>query len=261
MIDTHCHLTYTPLCGRIEEVIAQAGQAGVHRMICVGTTPPDVRSALALAQRFGQVDVTAGVHPGYSADWQDEQAVKTQLRELLAHPRVVAVGEMGLDQHYPDPPIDVQQPVFEWQLDLMRETQLPGVIHSRKATDRTLATLRASGLPADRFVFHCFTGEADELRAILDFGAMVSFTGIVTFKGNQALAAAQDTVPLDRLMIETDSPYLTPEPHRKVRTNEPQYVAAVASFLAGRRGMSVEAFVQAVDANAMRFFKLRQPGG
>jgi len=256
MIDTHCHLTYTPLCDRIDEVIDHAAGAGVHRMICVGTTPPDVQAALALADRFPQVDVTAGVHPGYSADWRDENSVKAQLRELLAHPRVVAVGEMGLDQHHPEPDIEIQQPAFEWQLELMRETNLPGVIHSRKATDRTLATLRASGLPGDRFVFHCFTGQADELQAILDFGAMVSFTGVVTFKSNEALAQCADSVPLDRLMIETDSPYLTPEPFRKIRTNEPKYVAQVASFLAARRGMPMDDFVQAVDGNAMRFFRL-----
>src|SRR5699024_8927949 len=116
-------------------------------------------------------------------------------------------------------------------------------------TEDTLAMLRDSGLPAERFVFHWFTGEAAELDAILEFGAMVSLTGIVTFKSAAALAEASDRIPLDRLMIETDSPFLTPEPFRKVRPNEPRYVAQVARFLAGRRGMDVEDFAAKMDAN------------
>lgn len=257
MIDTHCHLTYDPLCDRLDDLIAKAADAGVHRMICIGTTPDDATKALKIAADHPQVFAAAGLHPGYSADWRDETEVKTKLRVLLAHERVLAVGEMGLDKHYPEPSIEVQLPAFKWQLDLMKETGLPGVVHNRKATEQTLATLRESGLSGDRFVFHCFTGEADELDAILGFGAMVSLTGIITFKSSQALALATDRIPLDRLMIETDSPYLTPEPFRKVRTNEPCYVAQVAAFLASRRGMTLDDFVQVVDANAYRFFGMK----
>lgn len=256
MIDTHCHLTYSPLSDRIDEVIAQAASMHVHRMICIGTTPDDAKAALVIASRHPQVDASVGLHPGYSQQWPDEQATKAALRLLLARPGVVAVGEMGLDTHYPDPPLAVQRPAFMWQLELMKETTLPGVIHNRKATDDTLGILRESGIAGDRFVFHCFTGSEAELDAILDFGAMVSLTGIVTFKSSQALAQATDRIPLDRLMIETDSPYLTPEPFRKVRTNEPCYVSQVAKFLAARRGLASQAFIEQVDANAMRFFGL-----
>lgn len=256
MIDTHCHLTYDPLCSRLDDLITKASDAGVHRMICVGTTPEDAAKAVSIATTHAQIFATAGLHPGYSADWRDEEQVKAHLRVLLKHERVLAVGEMGLDKHYPDPSVEIQLPAFHWQLDLMKETGLPGVIHNRKATDMTLATLRESGLPGERFVFHCFTGEADELDAILEFDAMVSLTGIVTFSSTQSLAEATDRIPLDRLMIETDSPYLTPAPYRKIRTNEPCYVAEVAKFLAGRRGLSLEAFVANVDANAHRFFNM-----
>lgn len=266
MIDTHCHLTYDGLIERVDAVLAGAAEAGVDRMITVGTTPDDAARALTLAQREPRVFATAGLHPHYAPGWRDRTVVEESLRRFAAEPRVVALGEMGLDRHYPDPPMAMQRAVLGWQLatagELAREslnagrTPLPIIIHNREATAETLAMLRDSGVPAERFVFHCFTGEDAELDAILDFGAMVSFTGIITFKNAAKLAASAARTPLDRLMIETDSPYLTPEPHRRVKINEPRHVADVARFLAAKRGMDVAAFVQAVDANAVRFFGL-----
>ncbi|MCC6681855.1 MAG: TatD family hydrolase [Phycisphaeraceae bacterium] len=256
MIDTHCHLTYPGLIERAPEVIAAAQAAGVQRMISVGTSPDDARKALELAKRYDCVRVAAGLHP-HHAPAPGCDSMLTELRELLAHPKVVALGEMGLDWHYPDPPRDQQRAAFAAQLALMHDGWSgPGVIHNREATDDTLAMIREAGTPGERFVFHCFTGTRDELDAILDLGAMVSFTGIVTFKNAADLAEASDRVPLDRLMIETDSPYLTPIPHRKVKINEPRYVVHVAEFLAARRNMSVQDFTAAVDANAVRFFGL-----
>lgn len=261
MIDTHCHLTYDGLHERVESVIDAAQRNSVDRMITVGTTPNDAAKAIALTERFENVYATAGLHPGYSDNVTDHAALKEGLRKLLAHPRVVAIGEMGLDQHYPDPPMDKQRPAFAAQLELMQElddagTPLPGVIHNREATDDTLAMIADHGVAGARLVFHCFTGSVAEVEQILSIGAMVSFTGITTFKGAANVAEASDRVPLDRLMIETDSPYLTPVPFRKVRTNEPKYVRHVAEFLAERRGMLLREFVQAVDANAERFFGL-----
>ncbi len=257
MIDTHCHLTYPGLIERASEVIAAANDAGVHRMISVGTSPADARKALELAEQYACVYVAAGLHPHHApAPAPGSDSMLMELRELLAHPKVVALGEMGLDWHYPDPSREHQRAAFASQLTLMDHFRGPGVIHNREATDDTLAIIREAGIAGDRFVFHCFTGKRDELDAILDLGAMVSFTGIVTFKNAADLAEASDHVPLDRLMIETDSPYLTPIPHRKVKINEPRYVVHVAEFLAGRRNMSVPDFTAAVDANAVRFFSL-----
>ena len=256
MIDTHCHLTYDGLHERAKQVIADAHAAGVDRMISVGTTPEDAQQAIALTQRFDNVYATAGLHPGY-AHQADLNILSATLRSLATHPRVVALGEMGLDRHYPDPPIALQRKAFAIQLDLLRELDdLPGIIHNRQATDDTLAMIADSGIAGDRLVFHCFTGEVAEVDLILALGAMVSFTGIVTFNSAQNVALASDRVPMDRLMIETDSPYLTPAPFRKVRPNEPQYVREVARFLAQRRGMETKDFVNQVDANARRFFKL-----
>ena len=257
MIDTHCHLTYPGLIERAEAVIADARAAGVRRMISVGTSPQDAAAALRLAEGHDGVYVAAGLHPGHADEAPDPSALQASLRPLLDHPRVVAVGEMGLDQHYPDPPLAQQRRVFAVQLELMQQRpELPGIIHNREATDATLAMIRESGVAGDRLVFHCFTGPEAELQQILDLGAMVSFTGIVTFGGAAAVAEASDRVPLERLMIETDSPYLTPAPFRKVRPNEPKFVAEVARFLAQRRGMAVQDFVAQVDGNAERFFNL-----
>lgn len=261
MIDTHCHLTFDKLHGRVEEVLADADAAGVDRMISVGTTPADAARAIALANRFPRVYATAGVHPHHAEPFVDRSALHDALNEKLADPRCVAIGEMGLDRHYPDPPMDAQRRAFAWQLELMNDagspaSSLPAIIHNREATDETLAMIRDAGVPGERFVFHCFTGSADELDKVLTLGAMVSFTGIVTFGSARDLADASDRVPIDRLMIETDSPYLTPEPYRKVRPNEPRYVADIARFLAGRRGLTLDAFVEQADANADRFFGL-----
>ncbi len=257
MIDTHCHLTYDGLHERVEEVVAAAATAGVNRMISVGTTPTDAAKAVALTRRFDQVYATAGVHPGHSDEVGDLEQLKASLRELLRQPRVVALGEMGLDRHYPEPAMEVQRAVFKAQLELMREDfRGPGIIHNREATDQTLAMIADSGIAGERLVFHCFTGQPEEVEKILAIGAWVSFTGIVTFGSAGHVAEASDRVPLDRLMIETDSPYLTPVPFRKVRTNEPRYVRQVGEFLARRRGMSVEAFEAEVDGNASRFFGL-----
>ncbi len=257
MIDTHCHLTYPGLIERVEAVLEDAAAAGVDRMITIGTSPADAQLGISLAEQFGNVYATAGVHPGHSDEVHDIEAMKRELREQIEHPRVVALGEMGLDWHYSDPPRDTQMQVFAAQLELMSEApNLRGVIHNRKATADTLALLSEQGVAGPRLVFHCFTGTPEEVELILATGAMVSFTGIVTFASAAAVAEASDLVPLDRLMIETDSPYLTPAPFRKIKTNEPKYVAQVAKFLAERRGMTPQAFTEAVDHNAQRFFDL-----
>jgi len=257
MIDTHCHLTYDPLFEQVKQVIANAASDGVDRMITVGTTPQDARKGVGLTERFDNIYSTVGVHPHYAKQCFDKEHVQATMRELAAMPKVVALGEMGLDRHYSDPPIETQKTMLDWQLEVCKElTKMPIIIHNREATDETIAQLTASGVDPKRFVFHCFTGKLDELDKILEFGAMVSFTGITTFPSASHLAEAAKMMPADRIMIETDSPYLTPAPHRKVRPNEPRYVACVAQFIAQARQMSLPDFVTMVDCNAQRFFRL-----
>ncbi|MBI1371853.1 MAG: YchF/TatD family DNA exonuclease [Phycisphaera sp.] len=256
MIDTHCHLTFPQLSSRLDEVLAAARADGVDRMITVGTTPNDAVNARAIAEAHDNVYFTVGVHPHYSANLDNSELPR--IGEIAGHEKCVAFGEMGVDYHYDDPPRDVQHRWFNAQLEVVRYTNLkkPIIIHCRKAVDDTLAIIRGSGLPGERFVFHCMTEGPDECRKVLDLGAMISFTGIVTYKNAPEVRESAKLVPLDRVMIETDSPYLSPEPHRKVRPNEPRYVTATARFLAELYGESAGAFVERVDANAERFFHL-----
>jgi TatD DNase family protein len=183
------------------------------------------------------------------------------MREAGRSPKCVAWGELGLDRHYADPPQEVQRPVLEAQLaEIARwhreEPSLvkPIVLHCREAFDELIPVLRASGLPAERFVFHCFTAGPREMRLLLDFGASVSFTGVVTFRNARETHEAARLAPLDRIMVETDAPFLTPEPHRTVRPNESKYVVHVVAALAALRGQPEAQVREAVFANAVRFF-------
>ena len=256
MIDTHCHLTFPELYEQLDTVLADAADAGVDRMISVGILPDDTRRAIGVAQRFDNVFATAGIHPHYADRFDDSHAVIETLRELAADPDVVAVGEMGLDKHYPDPPIEQQVRLLEWQLDAAADLDKPVVIHNRKATEQMLEILSASGVAPARCVFHCFTGTAGELDAILAFGASVGFTGITTFKNAADIADCAVRTPIERLLLETDSPYLAPEPYRKVRPNQPRYVRDIARFIAERRGVSERDLTDHADANACRLFRL-----
>lgn len=267
MIDTHCHLTSTGLVERVGEVLEDAREMGVDTVISVATDWDDSRDTLDLARRYPGVYATAGVHPHRADRLTSLGMAQEMFEELAGQEHIVALGEIGLDYHYPTPPPEIQRRAFAWQLEAAVEMfsrhspsqpirPLSIILHCRQATADVLAMVKDSGIDGRRFVFHCFTGDAKELSAILDLGAMVGLTGIVTFKNAQALAEVARQIPLDRLLIETDAPYLTPEPHRKIHPNEPKYLTAIAAFLARQRNMSVEAFVAAVDANARRFFGL-----
>ena len=227
-------------------------------MIAVAVDVPDAIAAQQLAESHDDVWCTAGVHPSEAGRDHD----LGRLRTLASHPRCVAWGEMGLDGHWPDPPFEAQKCLFERQLEIVQEadesgmTPLPLVLHSRKALAGVLSMIEASSIQGDRCVFHCFTDGPAEAEKVLEVGAAVSFTGVVTYRNASDVAAASDVVPLDRLMVETDSPYLSPEPHRGSRPNTPGRVVHVAEFLAKRRGLSLTEFEAATDATARRVFGL-----
>ncbi|MEM7227750.1 MAG: TatD family hydrolase [Planctomycetota bacterium] len=257
MIDTHCHLTFRDFTDRVDDVIADAHAAGVHTMITVATTAEDAPRALAIATEHNSVYCTAGVHPLYS----DQPRNWDVIRKTVEHPRCVAWGELGLDNHYDRPPRALQDAVLSEQLALIESARDDGldkpiVVHCREAFDDVLAAFRTSSLDPARFVFHCFTGSVDDARAVLDYGACISFTGVVTFRNAREVADAAVLVPTDRIMVETDAPFLTPEPHRTVRPNEPKHVVHTAHFIADRRGISAEEFERQTDANARAFFGL-----
>jgi TatD DNase family protein len=230
-------------------------------MVAVSVDVEDARAAQAIAEAEPDVWCTAGVHPSEAGRPHDIEA----LRALIEHPKCLAWGEMGLDGHWPDPTLAQQRLLFEAQLELVARTdasggpKLPVIVHSRKAVDAVLAMIDAAGLEGERFVFHCFTEGPDVVSRVLATGASVSFTGVVTYRNAAEVAAASDLVPLDRLMVETDSPYLTPEPHRGAWPNHPANVVHVSHFLAARRGMDPVDFESATDATARRFFNMPQP--
>ncbi len=256
--DNHCHLDLAragrdgqPSDGPSDgpaDVLARARAAGVVGMVTVGCDLDDSRSAIATAATHDDVWATAGVHPHEARHGVDG------LEELLAAPEVVAVGEAGLDFHYDHSPRDVQRTAFAAQVDLANRHDLPLVIHTREAWDETFALLDAEGVPA-RTVFHCFTGGPDEARAGLERGALLSFSGIVTFRSADDVRAAAAICPLDRALVETDSPYLAPVPHRG-KANEPAHVALVGASLAEAMGVSVDEVAAATTANAHAFYGL-----
>ncbi|MBL9150265.1 MAG: TatD family hydrolase [Phycisphaerae bacterium] len=257
MFDTHCHLTFPEYRGRVADVLRDARAHGVHGAITVSTTAANAAQSLELARAHRDLWCTAGVHPLHSDDPLDWPCIRACGRD----PKCVAWGELGLDNHYANPPRELQRRVLDEQLAHIESWRRDGlekpiVIHCRDAFDDLLPILRATTLPRERFVFHCFTGTPDEARAVLDFGASISFTGVVTFRNAKAVADAACLVPGDRIMVETDAPFLTPEPFRTTRPNEPKYVTHVADRLADLRGESRAAFADRVDANAERFFGL-----
>lgn len=249
--DNHCHLDDERLPGGPTATIERARAAGVVRMVTVGVDREHSLRQIAIAQAHDDVWATVGLHPHEATQGVDS------IVDLLDRPKVVAIGECGLDYYYDHSPRDVQMAAFAAQVQLAHERHLPLVIHTRDAWDDTFAVLDAEGVP-DRTVFHCFTGGPDEARRCLDRGGYVSFSGIVTFKTATALREAARVVPDDRLLIETDAPYLAPVPHRG-KTNEPAYVPLVAACLADLRERSQRSIAWDSLRNAAVAFGLPQP--
>jgi TatD DNase family protein len=244
LIDSHTHLDVcTP---PDEELVAAARAAGLTRLLTVGTDPDSCRASLAAAERFPEVYAAIGCHPNV-AGLLDEDL----LRELAAHPRCVAIGETGLDYYRDRAPRERQQRAFEAQLELARELDLPLVIHTREASDDTLATLheRADGV---RVILHCFS-MPERLQECLAAGYWISFAGNVTYPKSEQLAAAAAVVPLERLLVETDAPYLTPK-SRRGTPNEPALVVETAAFVAAARGIELAELDAAVSATAAELF-------
>ncbi|MDP9388810.1 MAG: TatD family hydrolase [Actinomycetota bacterium] len=244
--DSHCHVPYE---GLGTEAIEQARAEGVARMIDVGTDAAQSRLAIEVARAHEGVWATVGLHPHDAI-----QGVHT-IEPLLGEPEVVAVGECGLDYHYDHSPRPVQREAFAAQVALAAGHDLALVVHTREAWDDTFDVLTAEGVPA-RTVFHCFTGGADEARRALDLGAHLSFSGIVTFKNAGDVRAAAALCPLDRLLVETDAPFLAPVPHRG-RTNEPALVPVVGAAVAAVKGVDVGVVEESSWAAAERVFRLR----
>ena len=258
LIDTHCHLDFNAYDGLRDEIVAEAAASGVTRIINPGTDLDRSRAAIALAETYPGVYAAVGVHPNSTADFSAAHLVT--LRDLAAHPKVVAIGEIGLDYYWDDSPKDVQWGAFEAQLDLAAALELPVIIHNRDASDDVLAVLSAwtATLPAalrDRpGVLHSFSAPLVVAERGLALGFCLGFTGPITFKNADELRHIAARVPADRLLVETDGPFLTPHPYRGRRPNRPAYVRFIAERLAALHALPFDEFAARTTANAGRLF-------
>ena len=254
LFDTHCHLAHGRLRQQVDDVIDRAAAAGVTRMICATGDLTDSKAAISIVRERDNLWCSAGIHPHEAKDAPEHYL--TVLEELAAEPKNVAVGEIGLDYHYEFSPRDAQQRIFAEQLALARRLGKIVVMHTREAFGDSEGVLRESGIDTGRVVLHCCTEPLENVRRALEMGMMISFSGIVTFKKTDELRQAAALVPDDRLLIETDSPFCSPEPVRKMHPNEPANVAHVAACLAGVRGATPDVIAELTTANALRFFGL-----
>lgn len=258
MVDSHCHLADEAFLDDVEAVIARAKEAGLVEALCVveSSDPDEVARAAGVRALWPSLRTTAGVHPHRAARYAARvSAVCDDVRARVAtDPAVRAVGEVGLDYHYDMAPRDLQREVFAAQVDLARDLDLPLVVHTREADDDTIDVLRQSGDGVVRGVFHCFSGDVTLARRALDLGFHVSFSGIVTFPKALAIREAAAYVPDDRLLVETDSPYLAPVPRRGTR-NEPAWVAHVTACVANLRGADVAVLAGQLVGNYRRLFR------
>ncbi|MFA5679268.1 MAG: TatD family hydrolase [Pseudomonas sp.] len=255
LIDSHCHLDRLDLtahCGSLDNALDAARARGVGKFLCIGVDAANAPVVKQLAEQYPDVWCSVGIHP-LDLSRSEPTDLAWLLREL-EHPRVVAIGETGLDYHYEPDSAQIQQASFRYHLHAARQTGKPVIIHTREARADTLDMLREADL-SNAGVLHCFTEDWDMARTALDMGYYISLSGIVTFRNAEALREVARRVPADRLLVETDSPYLAPVPHRG-KPNEPQYVCDVAAALAQIRGESEQELHDNTTANFHRLFPL-----
>lgn len=254
-VDTHAHVTAEAFDADREEVLHRAREAGVA-IVCVGDTLASSERAIELAEGAGDIWATAGIHPHYAHEApQAPGALEAALEELLRRPRVVALGEVGLDYHYDFSPRDVQQDVLRRQVRLARKVQKPLIIHNRESTDDVVRILKEEQAWEVGGVFHCFWGDEELAATVVEMGFYVGVGGPVTFKKSDELRAVLKTVPRERLIVETDSPYLAPVPYRG-RRNEPAFVVETAKRLAELLELSLDELADLTTQNARRLFRL-----
>ncbi len=255
LIDTHAHLDFDRFQEDLDDILARAKDAGLIQIVTIGASSgmESNHRALALADRFDHVFATVGVHP-HDAKIVDLEAVRA-IDVLADHAKVVAIGETGLDYHYDNSPRDEQRQAFAWFIALARKRKLPVIVHTRDADEDTISILTEEGADEVGGIIHCFSSGPWLAERALDLGFHLSFSGIVTFKKALEIQEVARTAPLDRILVETDAPFLAPMPYRGKR-NEPSYVAHTARFIAGLRGMDEDEFAEATTRNAQRLYGL-----
>ena len=257
MIDSHCHLDFDAFENQRDRIVAEANEAGVNTIVNIGVDIPSSKRSIALAEQYDCIYATVGIHP-HDAKKVGSRTID-ELRELSRHPKVVAIGEIGLDYYRDMSPRKVQQRVFREQLELACEVNLPVVIHTRESFEDSLTIVSdyVDRLPGG--VFHCFPGNVQEAERVFDIGFVISVGGIITFKNSQMSRMAAE-VPLEKILLETDAPYLAPVPFRG-KTNCPAYVVHTCRKLAELRGESVQEVEKVTDRNTQRLFGLAETFG
>lgn len=260
LVDSHCHLDFPDFADALDDVVARARAAGIARMVTISTRVRRFAGVLAIAERFDDIYCSVGTHPHYADEEPD--VTTADLVARTRHPKVVALGEAGLDYHYDRSPRDAQERGFHAHIAAARATGLPLIIHTRDADADTARILEEeTGQGAFPAVLHCFTGGPELARRAIALGLSISFTGILTFKNSSALRAIAAELPADRILVETDAPYLAPLPFRGKR-NEPAYVVETAKVLAATRGVSFDEIARQTSENFFRLFsKVPRPAG
>ncbi|APH06737.1 TatD family hydrolase [Bacillus weihaiensis] len=251
LFDTHAHLNAIQYNEDLQEVINRAIAEKVTRIVVVGFDRETITRAMELTEEYDMIYAAVGWHPVDAIDMTDEDL--NWIKELASHPKVVAIGEMGLDYYWDKSPKEIQKEVFRKQIQLAKEVKLPIIIHNRDATEDVVAILKDEGASEVGGIMHCFTGSIEVAKQCMDMNFYLSFGGPVTFKNAKKPKEVAKEIPLDRLLIETDCPYLTPHPYRGKR-NEPSYVKYVAEQIAELRGMSFEEIAEKTSDNANKVF-------
>ena len=248
IFDTHAHYLREDFGEELDAVVGALPEKGVERVIAVGCDIESSLEEISLAERYGFVYASAGIHPenaaGLPSDWEE------RLAALLSESKVCALGEIGLDHHYPDPPRDIQHEVFRKQLEMAKRLDMPVIIHSRDACEETMELLREF---RPRGVVHCFSGSAETAKEVVRLGMYVGFTGVLTFKNSKKALAACAAVPLDRLLLETDSPYMAPVPHRGEKSDSSMIIYTAAK-MAEIKGVTAEEMIDIANKNGRRLF-------
>ncbi|MBY0064629.1 MULTISPECIES: TatD family hydrolase [Priestia] len=251
LFDTHVHLNAEQYEDDLQEVINRALEKGVQKMVVVGFDEPTIKKAIQIAETYDFIYASVGWHPVDAIDMTDEHLA--WIEELAQHPKVVALGEMGLDYHWDKSPKEVQKDVFRRQIRLARKVNLPIIIHNRDATEDVVTILKEEHVEEVGGIMHCFTGSIEVAKQCMDMNMYISFGGPVTFKNAKKPKEVATELPLDKLLIETDCPYLTPHPFRGKR-NEPGYVSYVAEQIAELKGITYEELADITTANAKKLF-------
>lgn len=252
LVDSHCHLNFPGLSENIESILDAMRLNSVSHALCISVNLPDFPRVLALAERYPNIYATVGTHPDHE---NDQEPTASQLVSLATHPRVVGIGETGLDYYRLKGDLEWQRERFRVHIRAAKEINKPLIIHTREAAEDTLRIMHEEGAGQVGGVMHCFTESIEVAEKAIKMGFYISFSGIVTFKNAKTLKEVAQTVPLDRMLIETDSPYLAPAPHRG-ETNQPAFVRHVAEEIARLRGIAFEEVATATTKNFFCLFKI-----